>query len=260
MTDLNIGYSGGSGGFLLLHLLMLSGHYHVELQHNKTFTEAFEQQWNISNPDHWKQSEIWPDNEQTYASQTHLNKIYFFCNPYEHADWSRYPGATLTIYTDYNSQQLLAYYKKAHWYYKKNHPVFDLKFLALRELLRSWQKHYQNIKDSTWPDCPSFRNINQLPEVIKNEVLKNPHTAHYLNYQYTTPVEKYQDYLVYKDMVPVLESADVAIRLQDLVNSNGAILSELLLVPPMNTQQLALLQLWKNLHPKDLLDKIGIVS
>jgi hypothetical protein len=261
MTNLKIGYSGGSGGFLLLHLLLLSGQYHTEFKENKTFAQAFEQQWKITNPDHWKSSETWPDNSQTYNTTSLLNKIYFFCNPCNTSDLGHYPGSTVILYTDYASQQRLAYYKKAHWYYKKDRPGFDfIKFVYYRTLLKNWRTHYQNIKDPTWPECASFRKIDQLPDPIKNEVLANPYTTDYLNYQYKAPVENYQNCLVYKEIMPVLKSADVAIKLQDLVNSNGEILSELFPIPPMNKQQLELLHIWKNLHPKDLLDKIGISS
>lgn len=258
LVDLNIGYSGGSGGFLLLHLLLLSDQYHAEFQHNKTFAEAFEQQWNISNPDLWKQSETWPDNAQTYASQTILGKIYFFCNPYEQADWNRYPGSTLILYTDYQSQRLIAHYKKANWYYKKNQPSVDIKFSTYRTLLKQWRQHYQNIKDPAWPACNSFRHINRLPVTVQKEVLENPYTAEYLNYQYTTPVKKYQDHWVFDAMLPILTSADIVVRLQDLVNSNGSILTDLLNLPPMNHKQLTFLKLWKQLHPAELLNKIGI--
>jgi hypothetical protein len=69
MNELSIGYSGGSGGFLLLHLLLLSDQYHVKFKDNKTFDEAFEKQWKITNPNQWKSLETWPDNLQTYNSQ-----------------------------------------------------------------------------------------------------------------------------------------------------------------------------------------------
>jgi hypothetical protein len=54
MNNLSIGYSGGSGGFLLLHLLLLSDQYHVEFKDNKLFAEAFAQQWKIIDPNQWK--------------------------------------------------------------------------------------------------------------------------------------------------------------------------------------------------------------
>jgi hypothetical protein len=259
MNDLNIGYSGGSGGFLLLHLLMLSDRYHVEFQQSKTFAEVFEQQWKITNPDHWKDTETWPDNPKTCVSTTSLNKIYFFCNPDENPDRTHYPGLNLVLYTDYRSQLLLTRYKKAFWHYNKhNQPDYSDQFSKYKKLLKHWRTHYQNIKDPTWPDCKSFRYVDQLPSSIQKEILENPYTAKFLNLQYIDPVEKYQEHWVFCKLIPVLTSADITIRLQDLINSNGTILSDLLNLPPINQKQLKFLKQWKQLHSVELLNKIGI--
>ena len=263
MHELSIGYSGGSGGFLLLHLLLLSDQYHVKFKNNKTFDETFEKQWKITNPNQWKLSETWPDNLQTYNSQTLLNKIYFYCNPYDPYDddqyWNQYSTPTLMLYTDYYSQTLLAHYKKAQWYCKKDQPSYNLKFSAYRELLKNWQNHYDNIKDSNWPRCPSFRDIDKLPTSIQKEILANEYTAEFLNYQYCDPVDKYCDHWVFNAVIPLLNSANIVIRLQDLVNSNGAVLEEVLKIPPINSRQLQLLADWKKLHTPELLNKIGII-
>jgi hypothetical protein len=258
MTNLSIGYSGGSGGFLLLHLLLLSDQYHVEFKDNKTFDEAFNKQWKITNPDHWKSSETWPDNLQTYHSQTLLNKIYFYCNPCNNQGWNQYITSTLMLYTDYYSQTLLAHYKKAKWYCKKYQSAHNLKFSAYRELLKNWRNHYNNIKDSNWPNCPSFRDIDKLPKSIQKEILANEYTTEYLNYQYYEPIKKYQDWWVLDSVIPLLNSVDIVIRLQDLVNSNGSILEKVLKIPSINSKQLQLLENWKKLHPPELLSKIGI--
>jgi len=257
ISNLNIGYSGGSGGFLLLHLLLLSGRYHTEFNDNVSFTQAFEKQWKIDNHVTWKTHETWPSNSKTHNSSTDLNKIYFFCNPYDDQQWGKYPGSTLILYTDYSSQNILAHYKKANWHYKKQHSL-NLKFSAYRELLNNWKKHYSNIKDPAWPECRSFRDIEKLPDFIQQEILKNPYTADYLNYQYVSPVEKYQDSWVLNSMIPILKAADYVVQLQDLVNSNGSILEKLLSIPPMNNKQIDFLQNWKKLHPTELLTSIGI--
>jgi hypothetical protein len=260
MTDLSIGYSGGSGGFLLLHLLLLSDQYHVKFQDNKSFDEVIDQQWKITDPNQWKSSETWPDNLQTYNSQTLLNKIYFYCNPYNDQDWGQYSTSTIILYTDYRSQILLSHYKKAHWYCKKDQLGLNLKFSAYRKLLKNWKNHYNNIKDSQWPKCPSFRAIDKLPESIQKEILDNEYTAEYLNYQYHEPVDKYCNQWVLDAVIPLLNSADIVIRLQDLVNSNGAVLEEVLKIPSINSRQLQLLADWKKLHTPELLDKIGITA
>jgi hypothetical protein len=165
----------------------------------------------------------------------------------------------MILYTDYRSQTLLAHYKKANWYHKKDQPSCDLKFAAYRELLKNWRNHYNNIKIFHWPECPSFRDINKLPQSIQTQILNNEYTAYYLNYQYCEPTGTYCDQQVLSDLLPLLNSADIVIRLQDLVNSNGAVLEEVLKIPSINSRQLQLLADWKKLHTPELLDKIGII-
>jgi hypothetical protein len=78
-----------------------------------------------------------------------------------------------------------------------------------------------------------------------------------LGFQYREPVDKYRDHWVFNDVIPLLNSTDIVIRLQDLVNSNGAVLEEVLKIPSINNRQLQLLADWKKLHTPELLDKIG---
>jgi hypothetical protein len=59
-------------------------------------------------------------------------------------------------------------------------------------------------------------------------------------------------------MIPYLKSADVVVKLQDLVNSNGKILETLFDIPEINNKQLALLKKWKQHHTNELLTSIGI--
>ena len=59
-------------------------------------------------------------------------------------------------------------------------------------------------------------------------------------------------------MLPFLNSADIVVKLQDVVNSNGKILEELLEIPTMNSKQHELIERWKKLHPQELLEQIGI--
>lgn len=261
MTNLNIGYSGGSGGFLLLHLLLLSEKYHVSFANNKTFDQAFSQQWTIDALHKWKHTETWPDNPLTFDSTSLLNKIYFFCNPIDITDLTQYPGKTLVIYTDYHSQLLLAYYKKARWYYDTtsssdfNVPI-DLKLSELLSEILSlkWQQFYDDVKDSSWPKCDNFQEICNLPLHIQQELSTDPH---FFEAQ-KLPTINYKTQDVHESIAPILQSADYTIKLQDLLNSNGSILTETLGMPPINSKQQAFLEKWKQLHPPELLSKIGI--
>lgn len=259
MNNINLIYSGASGGFLLLHLLLLSGRYTVALKNNHDIATAIMEQWEIKNSAKWKDSEVWPDNSQTQLLETDLRKIYFYCNT-KLLDIVR-PAQLAVIYTDYRSQQQLAYYKKAHWYKDETKPAFDFKFSAYVKLLRSWQEHYNNIKDPEWPKCVSFRHIDRLPLNIQHEVLDNPYTAEFLNYQYTSErIVDVNGVEMYQQSAEYVKSAHIAIKLQDVVNSNGEILVDAFDIPPLNTQQQQLIAHWRGLHPPALLDRIGIAN
>jgi hypothetical protein len=265
--DLNLLYSGGSGGFLLLHLLLLSGRYFSSFPTDLSLDEIIERQWQIKDPARWKEKEMCPSNTETKNTACDLEKIYFYCNP-DYADIDQYPGhVNLCLYTNYASQLKLAYYKKANWFYNSD-------FVSYKSLLRSWQQHYRNVKDPSWPDCNSFRKIKNLPAPIQKELLDDPHTHYYLNYESkNTPkyqfenlsdltfehrTELYQGDAVYKPILPFILSADVRIKLQDLVNSNAEILPDLLDIPKINSRQKNLLDHWRSLHCPQLLRDIGI--
>ena len=260
MNDLNLLYSGGSGGFLLLHLLLLSNKFHAEFEVPYSLDEIINKQWNIVSDKQWKSNEFWPNNNSTANASSNLRKIYFYNNP------ERFPlenflnnKLNLVVYTDFVSQRKLAFYKRAKWFCNQNNSLaLDDKFSESLDLLRSWKKHYNNIKDPSWPLCSSFRKISKLPDNIQKELLSNEHTNYYLTYQFKNNRAEFYGDLVYKNMLPFLETAEVVIKLQDLVNSQGTVLVDLKLIPEINTKQIALLDHWKSLHPLKLLDDIGI--
>jgi len=55
-----------------------------------------------------------------------------------------------------------------------------------------------------------------------------------------------------------LNNADVVVKLQDLVNSNGAVLENSLEISPINNQQRDLICYWKNSIHQSYCKKIGI--
>lgn len=260
MTNWALQYSGGSGGFLLLHLLLLSDKFYASFDRDLSIDQIIQEHWDIKSPGRWKSTEIWPNNKITLDSQINVDKIYFQCNPYikNSKDILRALPSykKIVIYTDHHSQDLLAYYKKANWYYDFS----KTKYNKLKTFLKKWQQHYSNVKDPSWPKCLSVRHINRLPENIQREILADPHIDYFLNFGYqnkpsgayfnNTPVSSF--------IVPYLESADVVVKLQDLVNSDAKILETLVDIPTINSKQLALLQHWKQLHTKELLTSIGI--
>jgi hypothetical protein len=180
----------------------LSDRYFVKFSRDVELDYVIQHQWNITNPAQWKSNEICPSNRLTYQCTSDLNKVYFYCNPESKRNTREYCNFDVVLYTDYLSQQKLAFYKKANWYGVKPNLEFD-------------------------------------GELYKNRV------------------EEYRGQLLYKPIVSFLESANVAIMLQDLINTNGAILENKLGIT-INNKQKQLINTWKKLHPLELLSDIGI--
>lgn len=253
MNDLKLSYSGGSGGFLLLHLLLLSGKFYAAFDTAEPLDNIIQKQWNISDHTKWKTSETWPQNHLTHSNNTTLYKLYFECLPTELVFQCN--AKSLVVYTDIASQIELADYKKANWFIEQTRSTL------FKNFIQEWRNHYKNIKDSSWPECASPEHIGQLPGAIRDEIMQNEYTAGILNKQeFFVNTAVYNGHLVHAPILPFLDSADIVVKLQDLVNSNGAILTDLLDIPAMNTQQLALITCWKKLHPPELLQIIGIDS
>lgn len=252
----NIGYRGASGGFLLLHFLLLSEQYYTDIFDNITFSDVIAQQWNMSDHNDWKTTEFWPSNFKSINGASVQDKVTFSCNPTVEeffqkkeligniAEWysnikdSQWPAVTsasdlnnlpeyiydevsttldckntlqylkdhvdtkcVWLYTDFDSQNELAYYKKAYFY--------------CADPTREKIQHFEHFT-ATW------NGIN----VDKNAV-------YFLNH------------------------SNIQIKLQDLVNSPDRLIDHGL-IDQVNQNQHKLLTHWKSLHPPELLKKIGI--
>jgi len=225
---------------------------------------ALANQWKITCHESWKKSETWPDNEKTFHSDSKLTKIYFYCNPEAeytpdnvdyHGKFGEYSDYNVGLYTDYSSQTLLAKYKKA-LYFSKTDTVKNQKFSTFRKLLKTWQTHYDNVRGPGWPECKSFTKINRLPAAIKQELMDNPHTQYFLDFEYHSD---YQGQEVCLEVLPFLKSANVTVKLQDLVNHTEHVLNQVFEIDLINDQQKSLVEHWKTLHPTSMLTALGII-
>ena len=259
MSDLALGYIGASGGFLLLHLLLLSDRYHVEFHNNVCISTAINNQWNIDHHHNWKKTEHWPNNDATSLSTTPFNKIYFYCSP-NNNEFSKNPVKKIALYTDIDSQLILSRYKNAYWFI--NGKTTD--FIMNRQLLNNWNKHYHGIGDSSWPKCRSFRHIDKLPQQVQQELLSSSYTQSYIgctnwqDYLVKNSTKKYRNTWVLDSAMNLISSADESILLQDLVNGRGEILVKKQLINSVNKKQQDLIDHWINLHDANILDQIGI--
>lgn len=109
IPDISVMYYGGSGGFFLLHLLMLSKRFFCSL--SEDFESVFRKQWVAEDLTNWKSRETWPNNTATVNTKTNLSKLFLYCNG--DPGWAQQPGLKILLYTDIETQLAMAKYKKA---------------------------------------------------------------------------------------------------------------------------------------------------
>jgi hypothetical protein len=211
--DINLFYSGGSGGFFCLHLLLLTEYFYCIFDNDKhDFEEIFQNQWNIKSIPTWKTSEIWPNNSATAKSNI-TRKIYFTCN--KERDWEQFPGTKIVLYTDIETQCFLAKTKRANWFVNRTDKQFT--------------ETYNNIRGYNWPDCNSIKEFDNLPQHIKDECINNfyffPPTDLKVNPMLNNSLY-YNEDKVYADLIKnqVFSRADIVVKLQDLIKTKGEVL------------------------------------
>jgi hypothetical protein len=217
--DLTLFYTGGSGGFLALNLILLSDYYYCSIDSTK---------WKID-PQHWKQSEIWPNNNKTFESTVNKPKLYFYCN-YIVGPSSK---NKLKIYTDIKTQVCLAEFKKAAW------------FTESAKL--HWAQFYNDRRAAHWPDCNNYQDFNLLDAYIQQELLLDPALP-------LIPCNNSNELILLLDKYQrnMFSSDSESIRLQDIVRSHGKMLTDKLEL----TYTLAhkdLVDYWLSQHPDNII-------
>lgn len=257
-SNVKLCYFGGSGGFILLHLLLLSDQFYCSFATDKSTTEIIKHQWNVTDSDEWKSTEIWADNLNTQSAVVNKRKLFFFCNP-TIKKISQFDGATVFLYADSQTQTSMALYKKAHIFI-----IRDSCWVSFyRKKLQQWQQHYNNIKDVDWPSCTGPNGFRNLPDCIRQEVLTDPHTEQCLNiasfdinYHVRNNEKLPNGDTVLPEVFDFFKHADVSIKLSNVI-SNLNVLSKITGVA-VNQQQIDLRNHWISLHPTQLLHDAGI--
>ena len=257
MNDIKLGYSGASGGFLVLHFLLLSNQFNTKFNFTGTFDEMLSTHWNISNPSRWKKSEVWPDN--TLTKNLPNQRLFFFCNPnLTHNDWQSCEADALVLYTDIDSQIALGKYKNA------GHVAVDPeRYTIAKSLLQDWHVRYKIFRQPHWPVKLPFNQVWRLPELLDNkhyqEIKQNLNKLKLISpEEHKNTAVKFKNDMVTKLIVPYLEQGKYNLKLQDFVNTDGEVLCNMLNIGPVNNKQHMLISNWKKLHTKSLLNSINI--
>lgn len=185
-------------------------------------------------------------------------KLFYYCNRSK-VEWEELSGIKLLVYTDLALQLALSRYK-ACWIYHKDVPATD------RDLNFHFEKFYNNIKDSAWPDCTKVSNSKNLPTHIQQELLTHTEYVNFINaeswdhwFVIKNRANKINNDIVTEDVADVARSSDLTIKLQDIVNSNGKALLEPLGLPVLD-QHVKLIDKWKSLHSNEILSILTSAS
>ena len=255
MNNINLIYSGGSGGFFALWILLLATPFRCKFKYrhdNDNLSLLFKYQWKNIDKSKWKKSEVWPDNCATLKSNID-KKILYFCN--EHPDNSNLQGIdknkNIVIYTDYATQLEIFELKKCFQWYtwqKTSKEEFFLKTII---------QNYNNLKAEHWPNVENFSDLLNLNEKIKLELINefgwkkigNELKQTYINHTST---------LYNNDLIPdyvydeYICKSDLQIKWQDIIRTNG----KCLLNPlgyDTNQSVIDFIEYYLNLHPKDFI-------
>lgn len=247
--DVYLGYRGGSGGFLLLHLLLCSGDYHVSFEDGMTFDDAIKIQWQITDTLCWKNNEVWPDPHETMLTTSPLSRIFYYCNP----DIGKYFLPQKYIVDSYQRC------KDQSWpdigdfesYLKLPKHIRDECEIqhGLAPLIQRYAKH----KKFVW----LYTDIDSQHELAYYK------KAHWYWQQPEKPKQIQPEHGIYNntpveiEAVPFLQRCDIVLYLQDLIR-NPNLLVDKGLMQSVNSRQIQLIENWLSLHPLELLQKINL--
>jgi hypothetical protein len=248
--DVYLGYCGGSGGFILLHLLLASGEFYVDFGSGINFGDVMHSQWRIQHTAAWKNQEQWPHNWHTIWGQDLAPRIYFFCNP------------TLKDYFDQPQDYMVRCYhgvKDPAW--PDIHGFQDYQQLCagirqeceIKHGLAPLVRYYTNPKKFVWiyTDIHSQNELSFLKKA--GRYYQRPDLPKLVPDTSVT----YGDDPVDPEAAVFLQACDLALRLQDVLNEPD-ILVDRGLISAVNSTHKTLISRWISLHPPDLMRQMGI--
>ena len=279
--NIHLLYQGGNGGFICAHTILQSQQHFSVFKKNKPsasktefleqFSQIKKQQWQITNNLQWKTTEVWPDNESTsYHQISGLNRLYMTCNPDSFDNFQIDPAdINVVIFTDIESQIEFSQYKNCGLFYNNNQAIEDY---VISIINNAWRTSYNSVKDISWPTT-ELCDIDLLSENICQELLTlhqgfdvffdyDQHKNYHLTYKQictrfmSTPYKINEvEINVENKIFKFFPTVDHIVKLQDVINSKGRYLTDLLELP-WNTGHADLIDNWVKLHPPELIEQI----
>jgi hypothetical protein len=248
--DVYLGYRGGSGGFLLLHLLLCSGEYHVSFEDGLTFDDAIDIQWQITDTMRWKNNEVWPDRHETMVKDSPLPRIFYYCNP----DISEYFFPQKYIVNSYQRCKDPSWPNVEDFESYSRLPKYIRDECEIQHGLGPLSRRYTMHKKFVW----LYTDIDTQHELAFYK------KAHWYWQQPEKPKqvdahETYNNTPVEVEALPFLQRCDTVLYLQHLIKNPGILIDQGL-IKSVNARQTQLIEKWLSLHPRELLQKINLDS
>ena len=267
---LRLGYMGGSGGFILLHSLLLSDTYYTSLGSGAApLNDVIKNQWNIASPDNWKSTEAWPDNTDTMLNGDITKKpLLYFCNPSQDEFFSELNNLKSTLL----GHALLSYnnIKSSSWPLVKSFDDFNKLELSIKEELISVDPScftFLKSKNSTQATKkPLDKTLWLYTDIVSQNELAYYKRAYYYHNNNDDKIDNstlkkssviWNNTMVDKNAAYFLDNTDIQIKLQDFIN-DPEILVKMKLIDKVTDSHIRLIDKWISLHPSRLLKNIGI--
>lgn len=251
LPALILGYRGASGGFFLLHLLLMSNKYHVDFQSDKSFEDIFREQWQITHADFWKMKETWPNNYQTAMSTTTRQKILFYCNPTKQ-EFFQNPYDIVPCYFDVKDNtwpeiSCFQDYENLPNYIKQECELSH-GLLNIVQWCREWQ-----CARRIWLYTDAYAQ-NELAFYKKAYKYFDKTNKHKTSIQ----SRSWHGFMIDAAAIDFLECSDTILYLQNVINRPDLLVRTKLL-DAITKSHLDFIERWCSLHPQDLLADIGIL-
>lgn len=275
MRPIHLLYSGGSGGHICAHLILTSKKHFCAFKNLDSVTTVVDfytqfdhvkhQQWQITESNIWKTFEFWPDNHSTKKIDIPgLEKFYLTCNPEQNICLDK-SHCNVLIYTDIDTHFDLAMYKRSNFFLG----IKNIKNECYQMCNKVWHQRYGNVKDISWP-CIDLKDILELPDYIKVELV----TCHekfqcFMDWTQHNDsaktwkeiwVEDHGHAFIENDAVVnpvpgIANQVDHAVKLQNVIKSNGKILLDSLGLDHSHEHK-NLVNHWLSLHDQDLQNRL----
>ena len=204
VSDVLLASSKYADGQFVLHLLLLTRQLQAESGYMGIDFDKFREMQYPNPKDNWNEPLFFLNNESTRRSNI-VRRLYFY---HKQMNLSKYQDTVkVMVYVPMES----------------HNGLMRTKYHEEPEQLNVFERVYNEIKGSDWPECKSTVEFKNLPEWVQREALSIAPTLIIANDQEKT-THTFNGVEVFQEDVPLLNRADITILLSEVVKTKGSAL------------------------------------